>query len=534
MAGRGQPGQLAFEPQGRLFFGDNLEVLRRHVTDDSVDLVYLDPPFNSNRAYNVLFSHRSGRAPAAQVKAFDDTWRWDMSAARTYEEVVESGGDVSRALRAFRDLLGTSDMLAYLTMMAPRLVELHRVMRSTASLYLHCDPTASHYLKIILDAIFGPENFRNDIVWKRSDAKGDAGGQGSRHFGRVNDHLLFYAKSPESTFLPSFRPMDEDYVDRWYRHVDPDGRRYKMDNMTGPGGAAKGNPYYEVMGVERYWRYSKQRMKELIDAGRVVQTKPGNVPMMKRYLDESRGVPLTSNWSDISFVRGHAAEKLPYPTQKPLALLERIVSVSSNPGAVVLDPFCGCGTAIDAAQKLGRQWIGIDITTVAIDVIRARLDKQYPNLDYALTGEPSTLDEAEALAELDKYEFQRWACERLGIMARIRKGADRGIDGEIVGVLDDGSDWRAIVSVKGGRANVTHVRDLRGTIARENADIGILVALRDPTAPMRREAADAGFVATGEPRMQLLTVADLIAGKKPELPVRAAPGRVAAGHLRAV
>ena len=219
--------------------------------------------------------------------------------------------------------------------------------------------------------MFGARNFVNEIVWKRSDAKGDSG-QGARHFGRVNDVLLFYGKSDNRTWNPLYVPLDEGYVERFYRYADPDGRRYKLDNMLGPGGAAKGNPIYEVMGVKRYWRYSRESMQKLIDAGRVIQTNPGTVPMYKRYLDESRGAPLTTNWTDISLIRGWSHEKLGYPTQKPVALLERIVSASSNPGDVVLDPFCGCGTAIDASQELGRRWIGIDITHLSIGLIKHR------------------------------------------------------------------------------------------------------------------------------------------------------------------
>ena len=299
--------------QNTLYYGDNLDILRRYIKDETVDLVYLDPPFNSNVTYNVLFGEQNGSQAASQIKAFEDTWTWDQAAAAAYQDVVEAGGTVSRAMQAFRTLLGDSNMLAYLAMMAPRLVELRRVLKPTASIYLHCDPTASHYLKMLMDAAFGPENFVNELVWKRSDAKGDTG-QGAKHFGRVNDTLLFYAKSAgKHTFNPLFVPFADDYVQKWYRHVDPDGRRYKLDNMLGPGGAAKGNPYYEVMGVERYWRYSRERMQQLIDEGRVVQTRPGAVPMYKRYLDESKGVPLTSNWGDIRPLHGWAAERLGYP-----------------------------------------------------------------------------------------------------------------------------------------------------------------------------------------------------------------------------
>ena len=341
-----------------LYYGDNLQVLREHILDESVDLVYLDPPFNSNASYNVLFKEKTGEESPAQIKAFTDTWEWTQETQFTYELDIIRNPAVPSAVKdmigSFRQFIGQNAMMAYLVMMAPRLVELHRVLKPTGSLYLHCDPTASHYLKLLLDAVFGARHFRNEVIWKRSDSKGDTG-QGARHFARVNDVVLFYTKTDNSIFNAQYGPLDPDYVSRFYRYADADGRRYKLDNMLGPGGAAKGNPQYEVMGVTRYWRYSRERMQRLIEEGRVIQTKPGTVPMYKRYLDESLGTPITTNWSDISFVRGWSKERLGYPTQKPEALLERIIRASSNEGDVVLDPFCGCGTAVAAAQKLDRQ-----------------------------------------------------------------------------------------------------------------------------------------------------------------------------------
>lgn len=310
---------MAENPPNLLYYGDNLDVLRRHVADESVHLVYLDPPFNSSASYNVLFAEHGTKA-AAQIKAFEDTWTWDENAARSYQDVVEQGGRVSQAMQAFRTFLGESDMLAYLAMMAPRLVELRRVLKPTGSIYLHCDSNASHYLKMLQDAIFGPQNFRNEIIWKRSHAHSDSR-QGSQHFGRVTDTILFYAKGERSTWNTLYTPYDQEYVDRDYRRVDPDGRRYRIDNIQGPGGAAKGNPYYEVMGVTRYWRYSKDKMDELIRQGRIVQTRPGAVPQYKRYLDEMPGVPVQNLWADLPLLNNRSDEALGYPTQKPEALL---------------------------------------------------------------------------------------------------------------------------------------------------------------------------------------------------------------------
>src|SRR5713101_4045572 len=277
----------------RLFYGDNLDVLKQHIASESVDLVYLDPPFNSNASYNVLFAEKSGKQAAAQIKAFGDTWRWDEGAARAFQEIVESGNErVSQAMQAFRTFLGDTDMLAYLAMMAPRLVELRRVLKSTGSIYLHCDPTASHYLKLLLDAVFGPNHFRSEIVWKRSTAHSDTK-QGRMMHGHIHDSLLFYTKSDAWTWNPQYTPYDLSYKENFFHHVEEKtGRRYGLYDLTGPGGAAKGNPEYEVMGVTRFWRFTKEKMEKMIEEGRVVQTSPGSVPRQKRYLDELPGVPL--------------------------------------------------------------------------------------------------------------------------------------------------------------------------------------------------------------------------------------------------
>ncbi len=501
-----------------LYCGDNLDVLRRHVNAESVDLVYLDPPFNSNASYNVLFAEHDGTQAASQIKAFEDTWKWDESAARACAEVIEGGGKVSEAMQAFRTFLGDSDMMAYLAMMAPRLVELRRVLKPTGSLYLHCDPTASHYLKMLLDAIFGPVNFRNEIVWRRTSAHSDAR-QGATHFGRVTDSILFYARGPESIWNPLYRPYDREYVERDYRRVDADGRRYRIDNLQGPGGAAKGNPYYEVMGVKRHWRHSKERMQELIRQGRVIQTRPGAVPQYKRYLDEMPGTPVQNLWADLQLLNNRSHEVLGYPTQKPEALLERIIAASSNEGDTVLDPFCGCGTTIAAAQKLKRRWIGIDITSLAISLIRNRLADAFGDrAKYEVMGEPVSLPDAAKLAHDDPYQFQWWALGLVGARpVEGKKGADKGIDGRIY--FHDaagGKPKQIVLSVKAGHVTVSHLRDLRGVIERENAQIGVLLCMEEPTAPMRKEAANAGFYKSPwgqHARLQILTVEDLLTGK---------------------
>lgn len=509
----------------KLYFGDNLDILREYVADESVDLVYLDPPFNSRAQYNVLFQSPADDAASAQVEAFRDTWTWGDEAERSYSEIMKLGGGAARFVDALRSALKESDMMAYLVMMGVRLHELHKKLKPTGSLYLHCDPTASHYLKVILDGVFGPSLFVNEIVWKRSDAKGDSG-QGAKHFGRVNDSILFFSKTEDRTWNPQFGPLDPGYVERFYRHEDEDGRRYKLDNMLGPGGAAKGNPKYEVMGVERYWRYSQKRMSELIAQGRVIQTNPGTVPMYKRYLDESKGTPLTTNWTDISLLRGWSSEKIGYPTQKPVALLDRIVRASSNKGDVVLDPFCGCGTTIEASERVGRRWIGVDIAVHAIKVIEARLsDRLGSGIQYQSEGMPRDFESAIRLAARDKYQFQWWANYLFNphALREQKKGADRGIDGEIFFPNGPGRPWgRMLTSVKGGeQVGPSMVRDFARVLDREHANLGLFICLHSPTKEMRREAASVGRadVVHGDiPKLQIVPIEDWFKGKMPLLP----------------
>ena len=522
-----------------LYYGDNLDIFRHHIPDNSIDLIYLDPPFNSQATYNVLFREESGAVSHAQIEAFEDTWHWGEATAQAYDEVIRGQHQqVARMLGFMVDGLGHNQVTAYLTMMAIRLIELHRVIKSTGSIYLHCDPSASHYLKTLLDSIFDPRNFLNEVIWKRSSAHSDRA-QGAKHFGRVHDVLLVYAKSGRLEDRPWNQPYEkhgQEYIHSHYASIEPDtGRRYQLDNITGPGGAAKGNPSYEVMGVTRYWRYSRERMDKLIKAGRIVQPRSGAVPRYKRYLDEMEGTPLQDAWTDIPPINSQARERLGYPTQKPLALLERIIGTSSNPGGIVLDPFCGCGTAVHAAHKLGRQWIGIDITHLAIGLVRRRMQDAFPGLDIEVIGEPVDLTGAEELARKDKYQFQWWALDKLGAqpVAGKKKGSDKGIDGVVpffAGNAPGKSAYaRAIVSVKGGEhAGVAAVRDLKGVLAREKEPIGILLTLNPPTKDMVTEAAASGFYESDfwkkkYPRVQIITVLDLLKGKRPEMPWGGSP-----------
>jgi len=513
-------------PDNHLYYGDNLAVLRKEIPDDSVDLIYLDPPFNSNANYNILFKSPTGSSSDAQIEAFEDTWHWNDAAEDAFDQVARSGN--TRAfdlLNAIRRFLGENDMMAYLAMMAVRLIELHRVLKPTGSLYLHCDPTASHYLKLLLDGVFGEERFVNEIIWKRSHAHSDAR-QGARHFGRLTDTIFFYAKGNARTWNVIYTDYEQGYLDRDYRRLEADGRRYRLDNIQGPGGADKGNPFYEVMGVSRHWRYSRARMDQLIADGRIIQTRPGAVPQYKRYLDEMPGVPLQNLWTDLPLINNRSTEGLGYPTQKPVGLLERIIAASSNEGDVILDPFCGCGTAVHVAQKLGRQWIGIDVTHLAISLIEKRMTAAFPGIAFTVEGTPKDLASAEDLAERDKYQFQWWAVSMVDAMpfGGKKKGADGGIDGLIYFKPDGRKTEKAIVSVKGGgNVGVQMIRDLHSTMEREKAPIGVFITRALPTVVMEREAAAVGrfhAAATGKsyPRLQIITLAELFAGKKPDIP----------------
>ncbi len=501
--------------------------------EESVDLIYLDPPFNSNASYNVLFREKSGEDSPAQISAFTDTWQWTQETERTYElDIIQNTStplQVKEMVAALRQFVGANAMTAYLVMMAPRLVELHRVLKPTGSIYLHCDSTAGHYLKLLMDAVFGKDKFRTQIVWKRTSAHSDTR-QGRKQHGRISDLILFYTKGEVWTWNPIFTPYDQDYVDQFYRHVEEEtGRRYQLDNMTGPGEARKGNPSYEVMGVTRYWRYSREQMDRLIDEGRVIQTTSGAVPRYKRYLDEMPGVPLQDLWTDIKPIGSRARERLGYPTQKPQALLERIITSSSNPGDVILDPFCGCGTAVAAAEKLRRRWLGIDVTHLAVALMKSRLKTAFnlvPERDYLVHGEPLDAGSARALWSQDPFQFQYWAVSLLEAQPqdRARRGPDHGIDGILYFI--DGprrKPQKVVIQVKGGRVSSPDIRDLKGVVEREKAAFGLFITLNEPTKAMLTEAASGGLYHSHiwdqtYPKIQIRTISQMLDGPGFDLP----------------
>lgn len=513
-----------------LFYGDNLPILREHIPDESVDLVYLDPPFNSNRSYNVLFKDESGKDSEAQLAAFDDTWHWDRAAEETYHELVsDAPARVAEMVGALRRFIGTNQMMAYLVMMAVRLVELHRVLKPAGSLYLHCDPTASHYLKVVLDAVFGPMNFRNEIVWKRTGAHNSA-----KRYGPIHDVLLYYSKTNEHCWNQQYQDQ-EAYIQERYTYIDEQGRKFYPVSLiaagTRQGSSGRLWRGIDVTGTGNHWRYTIEKLEQLDANGDIYWPPKGEKPRLKMYASEAKGSLIQDWWEDIPPINSQAAERLGYPTQKPLALLERIISASSNPGDLVLDPFCGCGTTVAAAQKLGRKWIGIDLTHLAIALQKYRLAEMFPGIQFKVIGEPEDIGSAQQLAQDDRYQFQWWAlslvrAKPLGGEAgskQGKKGSDRGIDGVINFVDDSSKPKRVLVQVKSGHVKSGDVRDLRGTVEREEAAIGVFITLEPPTPEMKKEAVSAGFYHSpgwgrNYPKIQILSIVALLQGAKIEMP----------------
>ena len=508
-----------------LYFGDNLDVLRESIKDESVDLIYLDPPFNSNATYNVLFKTPKGHQSDAQIEAFDDTWHWGPHAEAAFAALMhQPNTDVAEVVRALRAVLGDNDMMAYLAMMAIRLLELHRVLKPTGSLYLHCDPTASHYLKFVLDQVFGVENYRSEIIWKRYGAHND-----SKTYGAVHDTIFFYTKTGNFIFNKQYEAHTDAYVEERFRFADPDGRRWAEQNLASPNPRPNLTyPFLAKNGITYQppvngWKSSLERMTRLDAEGRLHYPKKQDGRLrLKSYLDELPGLAAQDIWTDLTAIGGTSPERLGYPTQKPLALLERIVAASSNEGGVVLDPFCGCGTAVHAAEKMKRRWIGIDVTHLAVSLIEKRMKDAFPDIQFEVHGTPKDFDGARNLALRDKYQFQWWACSLVNAQPfqGKKKGADSGIDGLIYFQDDDKLPKKIVVSVKGGEnVSVAMVRDFAHVIDREKAAMGFFVTLTDPTKHMVTEGVGTGYYTsplTGAnfPKLQVLTIEGLLSGKE--------------------
>jgi len=569
-----------------LCYGDNLGFLTdtELFPNECIDLIYLDPPFNSQQSYNVLFKEASGTPEAAQIKAFEDTWTWDTAANAALTQIHQDPAcpaTLVDLMKTFMNFLKPSPMMAYLVQMAIRLVHMHRILKPTGSLYLHCDPTASHYLKLVLDSIFGAANFANEIIWRRSQTRSSI----SRIFKRAHDVLLFYSKGREYTFNLQFKPLSEASL-QLYKHKDGKGTYQLVPLLvTGKRTGTTGEPWRGIDPNKQgkggmHWVTVPQKLEEYHSAGLVAwPRKPGGTPRLKYYLQESLGVPVTDFWDDINLISSGSGEALGYPTQKPLELLKRIISASSNPGDVILDPFCGCGTTIDAVETLNREalgttgvspvgvggtavsavgfggtrvsgvngtstggtpvpptpvpppprrWLGIDVTHLSTSLIKHRLTRFFPPPEYEVIGEPGSLSAAEVLAKDDPFQFQLWALGLIGARAagqKRKKGADLGIDG-VRYILDEQKNgaWvskRMLVQVKGGGVGSKDIRDFVGTLSREKAEIGVFITLQSPTQPMRSEAASAGMYTSpwdkkAYPKVQILTVEDLL--KDPHRP----------------
>lgn len=514
-----------------LYCADNIEILSQ-MESDSVDLVYLDPPFNSSRSYFMNFRDAKGKEGESQQAAFEDTWKWEQAAIEAHDRLkVSENPRIVATIHAFHTMLREGPMLAYLVSLAERLFHMQRILKPTGSLWLHCDPTAGAYLRLLLDAIFGPENFRNEIAWKRQSAHSDA----KTKFADVMDTIYFYGKSKSLKFKPQYVAHDPEYVREFYKRDDCDGRGpYRLDNMASPN--ARPNLMYTWKGYSyptKGWRYSKETMQKLDEEGRIHYplTASGEPDLtkrlsLKRYLSEQEGTIVPNVWTDISPVQARG-ESLGYPTQKPLALLKRIIEATTSEGDIVLDPYCGCGTAIAAAHALDRRWIGIDISPLAVNVMEKRM-KGFPDLQKRKIGIrrlPLTLDQARDLAKEDPFRFQQWVCYMLlGGRSLDKKGPDKGIDGWRAFEDVNGDGHRAVIQVKGGKnVNSGDVREFCRVVDREKATLGFFVCLvgdeDKDLSKMREEAATAGtwksYSGAVYPRVQILPVGGLLSGTIP-------------------
>ena len=542
----------------QLYYGDNLSILREYIGDELVDLIYLDPPFNSKRDYNLLFSSPKGQQSESQITAFEDSWHWCPQAERELDELgSQPNTDVTEMMLSLVSFLGRNDMTAYLVMMSTRLLELHRVLKPTGSLYLHCDPTASHYLKIVLDGVFGKDRFKSEIIWRRTGSHNKA-----VRWAPIHDTIFFYTKSPSHTWNSPKRPYMAGHVKDNFL---PDGKggyktAYYGNVLTGSGtrNGESGLPWqgFDPTAKGRHWAIpgkiwdeldeditglsQHQKLDLLLELG-CIKIEPGAAwPMYERTIQAGEGPAASDIWAfqpytegtvfgtdlgidaDVSWLKPQDEERLGYPTQKPLALLERIISASSNAGDVVLDPFCGCGTAVHAAQRLNRRWIGIDITHLAVSLIEKRLSDAYGDrCKYDVHGTPKDLDAARDLATRDKYQFQWWAVSLIDAQPfqGKKKGSDGGIDGlKFFHDLKGSSAKKIVVSVKGGALKADDIRSLMAVREREKAEFGFLISLSEPTPKMRADSASAGFYESDAgqkyPRVQFLTIEGLLSGKQ--------------------
>ncbi len=501
-----------------LYYGDCLDWMRKWPSE-CVDLIYLDPPFNSNTDYNILFGTENN--VPAQMRAFTDTWHWDDKAAERTEAILNAiAHPAHQVIHGLHFMLGESGMLAYLTYMAERLAEMQRLLKPTGSIYLHCDPYASHYLKAVMDSVFGNGNFRREVIWQRSLSHG-----GASNYNSVHDTILYYSKTGKVQWNPQYQPHDLSYIESHYRLVDEDGRRYQLVAAHGSGsGPARrfGNRLLDPPSG-RHWAWDQDRIDDLMAKGRIVFTRT-NMPRYKRYLEDTPGKPTTDVWIDIPPVNSQAKERLGYPTQKPRALLERIIEASSNPGDLVLDPFAGCGTTVDAAQRLGRRWAGIDISSFAIDLVQEYRLKPL-GVTAHIEGIPADLASARRLAELNRFDFESWAIYLVpGLVPNKKKTGDGGIDGRGMMLVEpDNTKSRLVLAqVKSGHFSLSQLRDFIGVVGMEDAALGLFITLESVSTPSAQsDVARMGNVVVGAeryPRVGLWSIQDYFDRRRPHVP----------------
>jgi DNA modification methylase len=524
-----------------LYYGDNLTIMKR-MPMAYVDLIYLDPPFNSKRNYNLMYKNMTGKPVPEQAEAFCDTWEMDAEKEKAAQAIPllmrEHGVDEYYAqfwniwIMALRNT--QPHLLAYLIYMVERLLHMKSILKPAGSIYLHCDPTASHYIKVMMDGIFGHQNFRSELIWKRTSSHNSA-----KRWGPVHDVILFYSKSDNYTWNRVSQPYDEKYVEAFYRFHDEKGRRFRLGDLTGAGTRTgeSGQPWKGIDPTEsgRHWAVPavpglskdeikeltvQQRLDQLDEQGLIYWPKKGSIPQFRRYYNPQHGVAAQDIITDIDPISPHAKERLGYPTQKPIALLDRIIRASSNPNDLVFDPFCGCGTTIYAAEKSGRQWIGCDIAILSVNLMSDVLTEKYhlvKGKHYDLSGIPVSVEQAQELFQRDPYQFQHWVVERISGFPTKKKVADLGVDGRVYFETRNGLR-DMVLSVKGGHIKPADIRDLRGVLEREgNSELAGFLSLKEPSKAMREEAAKAGmyeYNGVYYERIQLLTVQDILEDKR--------------------
>lgn len=513
----------------KLFFGDNLTYLKqlhKEHPNGFIDLCYNDPPFNSKRNYNVLFESIDMTNSKAQREAFTDTWS-SVSYIDTLNEISDLDIDLYKFLMALNDMRFSKSSVSYLTIMAIRIYYIHKLLKPTGSFYLHCDPTMSHYLKLICDLVFGEKNFRNEIVWKRKSSVGQSNYQ-SKQFGYNIDIILFYSKTKNNTFNSIYEDNNQDYIDKFFIHKEAGGRIYRLATLTSP--SMRPNLVYDYKGhkpPDKGWAVSFNKMVEWERIGKIYIPEDKNKRIQRKiYLDELKGQLIQALWDDINVISPSAKERLGYPTQKPEALLERIIYASSNEGDLVADFFCGCGTTIAAAEKLNRRWLGIDISHLAVKLIAERIGIEKLNKTFEIHGFPKDIDSARELANNVKggrLEFEQWIVEVMlsGILNQNR--TEMGFDGYRTFIDGLNNKHIVMIEVKSGHVTMAQFNHFIMTVNNRNGSIGIFVCFKDQiTKNMQIAAKNEGKFRIENmdicEKIQISTVEDLLDGRYPNIP----------------